>query len=392
MENLTNNKKKKMVIHCASGIKNSGDEAILQALIFRYSKNFDIFVISLDAEYTRKIHPTVNVYDNGAKECSKLVSTCDVFILGGGGLLQDETTIFNLFRWLKYLKIAIKAHRFTMLYANSIGPLNYKISRRSVATILKKVNLITLRDELSLHLLNQIGVNKNVYVTGDPVFSLDYVYEETYYKQLAERIGLPPKYICVSVRHWYDTIPFIPVSICSKFGIRLRKDVCRYKRYINELSRITSYCNSELGLPVVFVSFLHNRDARVAMDVISQCDSSQNICINDFQLSSYDIMHIIKSSRLLLGMRLHSLIYAIKCEKPFIGISYSSKVEGILKKYGLQNCMMDVDTFDVNLFAEMYRRVNIEMSSDTIKQVKCIAQKEEFENERLFEDYYAEFR
>jgi polysaccharide pyruvyl transferase WcaK-like protein len=41
---------KKLVICCASGIDNSGDEALLGILLRRYSPEYNIAIISLDAE------------------------------------------------------------------------------------------------------------------------------------------------------------------------------------------------------------------------------------------------------------------------------------------------------------------------------------------------------
>ena len=100
--------KRKMVIHCASGMENSGDEAILQVLLRRYTPDFEVTVISLSPEKTLALHGHLGIRALGEREkaCRQAIADCDVFILGGGGLLQDKTTIFNPSRWLAKLRLA----------------------------------------------------------------------------------------------------------------------------------------------------------------------------------------------------------------------------------------------------------------------------------------------
>ena len=94
----------------------------------------------------------------------------------------------------------------------------------------------------------------------------------------------------------------------------------------------------------------------------------------------------------ILKIQTNRIIYAIKCKTPFVGISYSSKVEGILKKYQLQDCMMQVDSFDLNEFCSIYDKMKFEDMIQHLEDVMRIAEKEELENERLFRKYYGKVR
>ena len=111
-----------MVIQCCSGIRNSGDEAILETLLRQYEKEYDITVISKNPQYTSKMHESVKTCENH-RSCCNAVKNCDVFVLGGGGLLQDETTVYNVAVWLRYLSLAGRLGKTTILYANRIGAL-----------------------------------------------------------------------------------------------------------------------------------------------------------------------------------------------------------------------------------------------------------------------------
>lgn len=345
---------KKMVIHCASGIRNSGDEAILSVLLKTYRQHFSITVISLNQSSTRRYHPGIHCLNNGSKECAAAIRDCDVFILGGGGLLQDETTIFNIRRWGKYLEIALRFHKKTMVYANSIGPLNYRISQRRVCSVLNRVDLITVRDPDSKRLLEEIGVHVPVEVTADPVFSFCC---DDLPKEVAGFDPLPPlpeKYTCVSIRHWFDTIPYIPVSICTKLHLRSRKNIPKYERYVTEMARILDFCVQETKLPVVFVPFIPKRDVKPAEDILHRMNH-KNACVAlSAELHPYTVVHIIYNAEFLIGMRLHSLIYAIVAGTPFFAVSYSSKVRSILNYVGLDNYKMDIEALSLDKFKALF--------------------------------------
>ena len=132
---------KKLVIHCASGIKNTGDEAILDVLLSDFHNRCDITVISLDAAYSERMHPGIRFLNNTDPGWRKAVKECDLFILGGGGLIQDTTTCFNVGRWLSKLRYAMKCGKKTMVYANSLEPFRYGWNRRMAAKCLKKTVL-----------------------------------------------------------------------------------------------------------------------------------------------------------------------------------------------------------------------------------------------------------
>ena len=225
---------KKIVIHGASGLRNSGDEAILQAIIQQCPTEWQITVISFDPVYTQKIHPAVTAVRMGDSSCLRAIEQCDGFILGGGGLIQDETSVYNVSRWLKYLKYAIKMGKPTFLYANSIGPLHFGFNCWMAKSVLKKVDAITLRDEISYKELEKLHVADKASVTADPVFSLNVPEVDM---QILNQYGLGEKeYVAICVRHWFDTIPWLPVSICTKFRLRRKTDMLRYKNYIRTIT------------------------------------------------------------------------------------------------------------------------------------------------------------
>lgn len=372
--------KKKMVIHCASGMENSGDEAILQVLLRRYTPEFEIAVISLCPEKTLALHGAMGIRALGERDaaCRQAIAECDVFILGGGGLLQDKTTIFNPSRWLAKLRLAQRMGKTTCLYANSVGELRFGINRRMAARALKKVHLITLRDALSAELLERLGV-AGAQVTADPAFSLE---PPTPEEQAAARqkYDLPREYVCIAIRHWYDTNAVIPVKIATRLGLRSRKNARQYARYTSVMAEITQRINDELGLPAVFLSMCRGRDAGVARDILAKLPQNLgNFTIDEPSMTPQDALAVIGQSKLLLGMRLHSLIYAADLGVPMVPIVYQDKVAGLAQMLGAE--AVHVDTMDADA---LWRLVQPALDGRAETAGALQMQEKEQQNARLF--------
>ena len=383
---MAKDNKKKIVIHCATGIENSGDEAILMLLLQRYAIEFDVTVISLNPKNTLAMinDIPIRIIHNKSHQCKSAIKECDIFILGGGGLLQDKTTLYNVWRWLDKLKIALKYNKKTCIYANSIGELKYSINRKRVQKYLRKANLIMLRDEISAQLLREMGIVDNVFVTADPVFSYTVPTETEIQKEMANRI-LPDRYICLCVRHWFDTYPLIPVNIVSKLGLRSNKYKDKYEQYICMLSNTVKTINNEIGLPVIFLSFCHERDTKVAQEVLTRVNTGlKNHIVDEQYMRPETYMAIISASEALVGMRLHSLIYAINMHVPAVAMVYQDKVAGVVEQTNL--CMVDVNHATSEQLTELLRSVLTQKEEERVRlsQIHEKIKNQEKRNDELF--------
>ena len=364
----------KIVIQGASGLKNSGDEAILQAILQNIDSGYEITVTSFQVAYSEKIHSGVHFVKMGSRECIKAVKNCDIFILGGGGLIQDETSIYNVMRWMKYLKYCIKKGKKTYLYANSIGPVRYQINRKQVQKWLKKVDVITVRDNISRTLLKNMGIYKNVELTADPVFRL-----QIDPKTDIRRFQLPERYAVICVRHWYDTNPLIPVSICTKLHLRNKSNTKKYQEYINRIAELTEYLKTKYDLEIVFLPFLQGRDNKVARDIIEQVKSGGQIVIEDEYIKPEEAVKIIRNSQYLIGMRLHSIIYAAISKVPVLILSYSSKVKGMAEYLHMEDFTVDVDDMNIERMKRMINRITEDRDNIQIElneKVQLLKEKE----------------
>ena len=91
--------------------------------------------------------------------------------------------------------------------------------------------------------------------------------------------------------------------------------------------------------------------------------SEKAVLISD-SLCFSEIMGVISASEILIGMRLHSLIYASGANVPTLAVSYDPKVDGFAEYIGLTD-IIDVTDFSKESFTKLGTKI-LE-NSETIK-------------------------
>src|SRR6185437_8741056 len=100
------------------------------------------------------------------------VARADVVLSGGGGLLQNATSLRSLLYYAGVIREAVRAGRKTMVFAQSIGPLD-GLGRLVVRRFCRGLTYATVRDRRSRELLHALVPQTPVERTADPVFLYD---------------------------------------------------------------------------------------------------------------------------------------------------------------------------------------------------------------------------
>ncbi|QQY80035.1 polysaccharide pyruvyl transferase CsaB [Keratinibaculum paraultunense] len=313
---------KKILVSGYYGFDNSGDDAILKAIvkdIKELEKNVNIIALSNNPSCTREIYNIDAVNRFSVKSVIKSIKDCDLFISGGGSLLQDVTSTRSLLYYVTLMKVAKLFNKPVMVYANGIGPINKKINRILTRNILNKVNLITLRDQDSKIFLKELGVkNENIYVTADPVFSLEPTDRATVLDILEEEnIPIDKPLIGISIREWKNTCDLV-----------------------ENIVKAIDYIGHKYNVNVVLIPMHYPEDLSISYDVLNKVSNSCYILSNKH--SAEDIMGIIRELEIIIAMRLHSLIYAASQCVPMVGLIYDPKIESFLKSINM-NYMCKVE-------------------------------------------------
>lgn len=290
-----------IVISGYYGFDNVGDEAILFSIIknLRYlDSKINITVLTNDPESTKAMYGVNAVNRWKLKEISNVLKTADGLISGGGSLLQDTTGLKSIPYYTGIMRIAMMHGVPVFVYAQGMGPIHKSFNKWLVSSTLNKATGITVRDESSRQLLIDIGVNKEIIVVPDPVIGLDgSLFSTTWLRQ--QHISKP--IVAVSVRDWPSEINF--------------KE--RIARALDRLAR--------RNYSIVFVPMHGVHDYKTSMETAALMKNRSFIAPGNISIG--EKISIIGQANLLIGMRLHALIFSAITATPFIALSYDPKID-----------------------------------------------------------------
>ncbi|MDO5713762.1 MAG: polysaccharide pyruvyl transferase CsaB [Tissierellia bacterium] len=308
--------KKSILFSGYYGFDNSGDDAILEAISTEIKKTrpqLNIHVLSYLPEKTKEVYGVEALHRFHFKEVFKGLKETDLFISGGGSLLQDITSSRSLWYYLGLMILAKLLRKKVYVYANGIGPIDGKFNRFLTKTVLNHVDFITLRDSNSKDFIRSLGVKHNrVKVTADPVYTLEPSSEERIL-DIFKNEKIPDKmYIGFALREWMES-PDLKDKIVEGINLLLeqrKEDI--------------------LMLPLHYPKDLH-----FAESIREEVKEKNRIYILKNNYTVKDLMACFSKLEVVVAMRLHALIYAVVEEVPIVGLSYDPKVQGIIEELHL---------------------------------------------------------
>jgi len=305
----------RIVISGYYGFANAGDEAMLTAMVEAFAAldpEVEILVLSGNPQQTRQQHGVKAVHRLNYPEIITALRNADLLISGGGSLLQDVTSDRSFYYYLSIVMLAKKMHVPVMLYAQGIGPVQGNLARGAMRVIGNMVDLITVRDQGSKEELARLKVVKPpVHVTADPVLALMPM-DKAIGRMLFGRKGIELSSrpcIGICVREWQN------------WG--------HYKRVLAEVAdRIIQKWDAQ----IVFLPMQWPEDVGAAKEIAkrSKCATA----VLDEPYTTNELLAMIGQVDLLIGIRLHALIFAAIMNVPVIGVSYDPKIERFLQTLG----------------------------------------------------------
>ena len=164
-----------IVISGYYGLGNSGDEALLKSIVNdlrKISPDITVTALSGNAQMTERKYNISTVGRFNIFSVFREMKKARMLISGGGTLIQDATSTKSLMYYLAIIFLAKKLGLKVMLYANGLGPIKDK-NIPMVKYVLNKVDLITLRENISFEEIKRCGITKpEVCITADPAFNL----------------------------------------------------------------------------------------------------------------------------------------------------------------------------------------------------------------------------
>lgn len=301
---------------------NAGDAAILEAMAQQLREPdpaAEILVVSANPPGTLAPYGVTEVRYDDIPALTAAACSADLLILGGGGLFYDywgfpaDQLLTPEHAGLSfYTGFALLATLFgkpLAVYAASVGPLRTEDGRRFTRVAFEQAGAITVRDRESRAVLIGLGVAaERITVAADPAYAL------------------PP----APAPH-LDPIPEAPL-----LGVAIREwtlDVDS-EAWQRELARSLDHFVDRHGGTVLFVPFHKTvgdvSDVAIAEGVLRRMRWQERARVLSPEHTPREISGIIGRCDVLVGMRLHSIIFARTHAVPFVAISYDPKVQGAL--------------------------------------------------------------
>ena len=288
------------------GFGNLGDEALLQVTVEQLRARWPgcgVDVLSGDPPATARAYGVESTPRMDLGRVRAAIERSDVVLSGGGGLLQNVTSLKSLLYYSGVIRAGIAAGKPTLVFAQSVGPLDFW-GRAVVRTFCKGLTGATVRDERSRTLLSSLLPGVPVERTADPVFL---------FQPGGEPLDLAAEGLAG------DDAPLVVVSVRKWQG----GDATAHS-----LASAVDHLAGRHGARVAFLPLGGPPDAEASTTIIRRCASTP-VLLPDYALGQ--AAQVIGRASLLIGMRLHSLIIAARLGVPFLALPYDPKVTALLE-------------------------------------------------------------
>jgi polysaccharide pyruvyl transferase CsaB len=332
------------------GAQNFGDDLLLIASKIGIKKFFpesEIIVMSPDPHADSPL-PAAGFRSwlkMSTFKAKRALKKCDFVVFGGGGLFNTDEP-YSLFIWGRVIRYAYKYHKRVYLLGQSISEKNPE----SLSKLFSKINLITVRDKCSEKILKRLNLKAPVRLTADLGFILD-----------SSRIP--------SVESKFDD-DFVIVNLRKTSNVDITTTHLALDIIINYFTKNTPYSiyllpfgkEDHLFLNELAASYKENGKVFVLPADRDSCFSA------------------LSSAKAVISERLHPSIVAMLLGKPFLGLSYSSKISGLYSDLDLDEWCMDLRSFDhlaqsklrstLPLLQDLIENSQAQISSSIINEVR----------------------
>lgn len=292
------------------GFTNLGDEAVLQATVDelrRRRPDLEIAVLSASPGETSSTYGVRGVPRADPRAVLEVLRRCDLFLSGGGSLFQDATSWRSPWYYLGVLGAARRLSRRTAVYAQGIDRPRWWPTRAAMVRLLNDVDLITVRDAASQAVLADLGVHRPpIVVAADP------------------SLLLAPQWtpaVESERRTWGDG---------PHFGLAIRPwGSGEAARAVAEAARRVA---RRFGARWILLPMQRSCDAELAEWLAAEIGASSLVLRRP--LRPGEMLALVGALDLVVGMRLHALLFAASQGVPVVGVAYDPKVVAFLEEVG----------------------------------------------------------
>jgi polysaccharide pyruvyl transferase CsaB len=323
------------------GFGNIGNETILSIMLAQLRDKrpeLRVVVASGNPRETEAAHGVQAVAWNDMAGIHRAVQVSDLVIVGGGGLFHDywgvdpDSFLTDQHWGIAYYAgpalLATLYRKPLMFYAVGVGPLISGHGRKLTRIAAQAAHVITVRDPGSKTLLQELGVPAGrIRITADPACAFQPAVTSNLEHLLDPGFDLRRPVLGVTPRHWSVGVhpDFLEREFAAAFDLFLE----------------------QTGGSVVFVPFQHlsgerENDRATAQRLLDHMRLRDKAAIFHDPATPENVFGALGECDLVLGMRLHALLFAANAGVPAVAVSYDPKVDEFIKRLGVEGFSVKV--------------------------------------------------
>lgn len=339
------------------GSKNVGDEAILLGILKNLKAlmpeaTFTVF--SGDPNFTEKFfHVTAINANNIFTKVFLAYQKADLFVVSGGTPFYDYDHLLRFYR----IGLAKALGKPIIFYGVSIKEIKSRIGKLTTRFLVNIADVLTVREPGSEKILRNLGITREVILTADPTIMLEpappehvaKIYTLEGVKLDSTTIGIAPRYFSTDYKYVYHDA----VS---------QQDI--YK-YITVMAQVADHFIDK-GYKVIFIPFHSippDDDKKIIAKIVSLMRRRDNVFIIKGTYTPSELIGMIGKLRLVIGTRLHSLIFSTLMYVPIVAISYERKIKDFMELIGQNAFVCELENLQTKA---LVHKVEMALSSEKI--------------------------
>ncbi|MCL6435811.1 MAG: polysaccharide pyruvyl transferase CsaB [Leptolyngbyaceae cyanobacterium HOT.MB2.61] len=302
------------------GQGNGGDEALLASLLQMLPQHVRPLVLSGNPQQTRNRYRVNAINRKDPRALLQAFRQSQVFIWGGGSLIQDATSAVSPLYYTGLMKLAQMLGLKTIAWAQGIGPLQRPLTRWVARQTFARCTAVSVRDRGSAKYLADWGISFTL--APDPVWAMES-------KSVSGLWDLPAPRVAVNLRPH-------PLLTPDKLAVLTQALI--------DFQKATQTC-------ILLVPFQKSQDLAIAQTIQPHLPGpNQIITLEDPQ----QLKRVFRGVEMAIAMRFHGLIMAAAEECRCFALSYDPKVSQLMQDLSLPGWELSAIPDNPNLISQTW--------------------------------------
>jgi len=301
------------------GFGNLGDDALLGVLVEVLRNRLGlpgdaICVMAASPRETARRHGVRAIPRASAWAIRRELSTCDLFISGGGGLIQDQTSRRSAAYYLGLLNWA-QRHVPTVMLGQGLGPLNSGVIQQWAHRVLPRTQAALVRDEASVRLLRRWGMPADRLFRGADLTFLRW------------RTDAHPDAPCQAIREARVNADsdegHTPYALLALRGRDVDASAGRLRDAIEELAQRHSLQPALMAM--------HPDEDRGPLEQLAERLEGSTPVLDPSSVDTLETMRCFRGAEVVIGSRLHALVFAMLVRRPCLAVGSERKIGRLVR-------------------------------------------------------------